>query len=143
MIFWDSSGLVPLLIREPQSAACQSVYATDPAVAVWFFTPVELRSALSRRLRSQEITRADGVAALERMTELAAEWTLIAAFELVRARAERLLDVHSLASADALQLGAALIFTRDSPQGVGFVALDERLRDAAAREGFRVLPGTS
>ena len=34
----------------------------------------------------------------------------------------------------------ALITTDEKPQQVPFVCLDERLRDAARAEGFRVLP---
>jgi hypothetical protein len=56
------------------------------------------------------------------------------------AKALRLLGVHPLRAADALQLAAALILVRDDPAGRAFVCLDERLREAALLEGFRVLP---
>ncbi len=56
------------------------------------------------------------------------------------AKALRLLGVHPLRAADALQLAAALLWTRDRPDGRDFVCLDERLRTAAAVEGFQVLP---
>jgi hypothetical protein len=42
--------------------------------------------------------------------------------------------------ADALQLAAALVAASDQPAGHDFVCSDVRLRQAAAREGFRVLP---
>jgi hypothetical protein len=39
-----------------------------------------------------------------------------------------------------MQLGAALIAVGDRPTGHTFVCTDDRLREAAAREGFQVLP---
>src|SRR5262249_54904987 len=60
--------------------------------------------------------------------------------EEVRARAERLLAVHPLRAADSLQLSAALLWCRERPRGGGFVRLADRLRLAAAREGFLVMP---
>jgi len=43
--------------------------------------------------------------------------------------------------ADAAQLAAALTLAENQPAVIDFVSLDQRLRDAAAREGFtRVLP---
>ena len=42
--------------------------------------------------------------------------------------------------ADALQLGAALKWSRTRPAEHGFVCFDVRLREAAGREGFDVRP---
>jgi hypothetical protein len=47
---------------------------------------------------------------------------------------------HPLRGADALQLAAALVWCDEAPQGDTFVCLDERLKEAARREGFGVLP---
>ena len=60
--------------------------------------------------------------------------------DAVRAKALRLLSVHPLRAADALHLAAALLWARDAPGGKELVCLDERLRDAALLEGFRVVP---
>ena len=58
----------------------------------------------------------------------------------VKARAKRLLGVHTLRAADALQLAAALTAANDEPSKIELVSLDEGLNEAARREGFRVLP---
>ena len=55
-------------------------------------------------------------------------------------RAMRLVTTHALRAADAMQLGAALVAVSDQPRGQEFVCGDGRLRDAAGREGFRLLP---
>jgi len=58
----------------------------------------------------------------------------------LRDRASRLVAVHPLRAADALQLAAALVSSEVTPRGDGFVTLDDRLRTAARAEGFAVLP---
>jgi hypothetical protein len=47
---------------------------------------------------------------------------------------------HPLRAGDALQLAAALVACGERPEALPFVCLDDRLRDAARREGFAVLP---
>ncbi len=56
----------------------------------------------------------------------------------VRARARRLLELHSLRAADALHLGAALVAAEEDPGRMGFTTLDGHLAEAAEKEGFRV-----
>jgi len=51
----------------------------------------------------------------------------------------RLLRIHPLRAADALQLAAALT-AAENPGALAFVSLDDRLSDAARREGFSILP---
>lgn len=64
----------------------------------------------------------------------------ISLVEAVKPRAKRLLGLHTLKAADALQLGAALAATYDNPVGWEFVCLDQGLRKAAGREGFVIVP---
>ncbi len=61
--------------------------------------------------------------------------------EAIRARADRLLGLHSLRAADALQLAALLAAAEERPAELPFVTLDDRLADSARREGFSVFPG--
>lgn len=107
---------------------------------VWWATRVECVSAL-RRLEREGAMSATGVAhAVRALAYLETGWSEVAPTDAVRAQAERLLAVHPLRAADSLQLAAALAWCRGAPSGAGLVTLDERLRDAAGREGFAVLP---
>ena len=81
--------------------------------------------------------------ALQRLDLLVDHSDTIAATEDVRRRAGRLLAVHPLRAADALQLSAALVFCEDDPTGESFVCLDDRLRGVAMSEGFQLLPSES
>ena len=58
----------------------------------------------------------------------------------LREYALRLVAVHPLRGADALQLAAAVVWREGRPAGAGFVCLDDRLRAAAMRESFDVAP---
>jgi len=48
--FWDASAIVPLVALEKETGSCRTLLAEDTDIVVWFFTPVEVLSALSRRL---------------------------------------------------------------------------------------------
>ena len=59
----------------------------------------------------------------------------------ILARAAALTATHSLRTLDAIQLASALAAREAEPACRTMVVLDERLRDAAARERFDILPG--
>ena len=84
----------------------------------------------------------DEQAARHVLDRLAQSWMEVQPSETVRNVAERLLAVHALRAADALQLAAALTACGAHAKGQGFVSLDQRLRIAAYKEGFTVLPDT-
>ncbi len=139
MKYWDTSALLPLLIDEKQTRAVKSAYEEDPAQTVWCLTEVEIGAALSRRLREGlPNDRAERVR--EDWRTLASQWRPIASVDPVRSRALRLVQTHPLRAADALQLAAALVACGERPEALPFVCLDDRLRDAARREGFSVFP---
>jgi predicted nucleic acid-binding protein len=137
--FWDSSALVPLLITEAESAAVSQMLLDDNRVTVWWGTRVECISALLRRSREtgDSVAEQTGRRALHL---LSAAWAEIEPSIPLRLEAERLLAVHRLRAADALQLAAALVWADGSPSGRRVVCLDARLAQAARLEGFTVLP---
>jgi predicted nucleic acid-binding protein len=138
--FWDTSALMPLLVDQPASARLQNLLRREPAVALWWGTPVECASGLARLQRDGTLARSEARRAQGALDDLRAGALEIEPTEEVRSRALRLLAVHPLRAGDALQLAAALIWSQERVRGVGFVSMDDRLRGAAAREGFQVLP---
>ncbi len=140
MRFWDSSAIIPLCLKESASEAAKGLLKGDEDVVVWWTTRVECLSALSRRQREKTFSSGDESKAKAILSPLAAAWSEVQPTEMVRQRAERLLSIHPLRAADALQLAAALIWAQENPQGLEFVCLDQNLREAALREGFSILP---
>ena len=140
MKFWDTSAVVPLCVQEPNSAAVQEILIEDASMVVWWGTRTECISALMRRTRDGGLTRPDERAARHVLQVLTQTWMEMQPSEMLRHLAERLLGVHPLRTADALQLAAAILWCRELTTGQAFVAFDQRLRDASNREGFTVLP---
>lgn len=140
MIFWDSSAIVPLLLVESPRNALLDLLKQDPAIVVWWATPVECASAIARRERDGALKTAEANRALERLHGLTAEWHEVLPSDAVRNAAQRMLRVHPLRAADSLQLAAAFIAAEHEPASLSLVSLDQRLVEAADREGFRTIP---
>ena len=140
MKFWDASAIIPLCVREPPSPLVKRIAEQDGAIVVWWTTPVECYSAFARRRRDEILTRAQEDQARQAVLRLATEWIEVQPSHQVREAAGRTLLLHPLRAADALQLAAALVWADGRVAGHHFVCLDERLCEAARREGFEVLP---
>ena len=140
MRYWDSSAIIPICVKEKTSEAMKRLMKDDENIVVWWATRIECLSALSRRQREGALRSGDEAKARAVLSALAATWSEIQPSEAVRLRAERLLSIHPLRAADALQLASALIWAQETPGGLGFVCLDQNLREGALKEGFSVLP---
>ena len=128
MRFWDASAVVPLVALEKETKDCRILLAEDTDIVVWFLTPVEVISALTRRLREKSLKSIEFSKAKEQLAALERAWSEVISVERVRERARRLLETHPLRAADSLQLAAALLTSEEIPQGFPFVTLDRRGR---------------
>jgi predicted nucleic acid-binding protein len=139
MKFWDTSALVPLLVDEETTTEVRQLFVRDPDVVIWLLTSVELLSAIGRLGR-----RAAGIDDLvpslrSEAVELVSRCVVVSEVDGVRRRAERLVGVHPIAAADAMQIGAALVACEDRPERLEIVTLDAQLARCAQLEGFRVI----
>ncbi len=140
MRFWDSSALIPIVVREGRSPLVETLATDDPDMMVWWASPAECGSAVHRLRREGVFTPTQAAQVLAGLTTVLDAANAVQPGDEVCAKALRLLGVHPLRAAGALQLAAALLWARERPGGRDFVCLDERLRTAAAIEGFQVLP---
>ena len=139
MRFWDSSALLPLVVREPTTAVARAELARDPVIVVWWATHIECASALARLERDGALGERSVARSFELLARLATAWHEVDPGDLLRESAVRLLRVHPLRAADALELAAATMAAEQRPSSLGFVTADRRLAAAAAKEGFPVL----
>lgn len=139
MRYWDSSALIPLLVEQKASERLRRVAAADPAVITWWATPVECASALARLERDGLLSATALAASVSRLRNALPMWTELAPSPEVREQAIRLVRVHPVRAADALQLAAAVVASDFQPSSLEFVTLDARLAEAAEKEGFRVV----
>ncbi len=114
-------------------------YRSDSSVLAWWGARVECESAISRLEREGRLKRRSASLARTRLDRFAATWQEVQPVEFVRDAARRLLRVHDLRAADALQLAAAIAAAEGRPATLRMVCLDDKLAAAAEREGFPVL----
>jgi uncharacterized protein len=137
--FWDASAIVPLLVAETTTQSLQALAKRDSDMLVWWGSQVECVSALARLERGASLDRKGSVLALDRLKQLADGWHEIEPSEIIRENALRFLRVHPLRTADALQLAAAFLAAERRPSSLELVTLDERLAEAARKEGFELI----
>ncbi|MBI4562702.1 MAG: type II toxin-antitoxin system VapC family toxin [Candidatus Rokubacteria bacterium] len=140
MKFWDSSAVVSLCVNNPRSSTVKSILLKDPSIVVWWATRTECLSALMRQARDGGLNSTGERHARRVLEALAEGWIEIQPTESLRQSAERLLAVHPLRAADAFQLAAALQWCQRQTKDMVLVSFDDRLRAAAYREGFGLLP---
>jgi uncharacterized protein len=143
--FLDSTAFVKLFVQEAGTATViRLMEATeDNRKLICAATPLEVYAALKRRERAGAIAQADGDAARSILRAEAARMVQQPLNPAVLEAARQLLDRHELRSADAIQLGAALV-AREMFHGmdVVFLSADPRLLELAAAEHFETLNPT-
>jgi len=137
--FWDASALIPLCVEQPDSRTVRALLEEDRAMAVWWGSPIECWSAFARLRREGLLQPDEEDSARSLLRTLQDAWTEILPGEEVRAHAGRLLRIHPLRSADALQLAAALVWA-GTPPGGEIVVFDRRLQEVAYLEGLTPRP---
>ena len=142
MKFWDASAIVPLLVAEESTRPLQALAAKDVGMLVRWGSVVECISALARLERDGALSLSAMTLALQRLQQLAAGWHEIDPSDEIRETAARFLRVHPLRAADALQLAAAFAAGERRPASLEIVTLDDRLANAARKEGFALLDVT-
>jgi predicted nucleic acid-binding protein len=136
MRFFDPSALVPVIVDEPTAAGVRALLRSDPHIAVAWHSEVECASAIARLERTGTLTPERADQCFRRLDALRSEWVAAQATEAIRRGATRLLQVHDLRAADAIQLASAIAVAEGHPASLEFVSLDDRLNAAARREGF-------
>ncbi|HEX4321892.1 MAG TPA: type II toxin-antitoxin system VapC family toxin [Acidobacteriaceae bacterium] len=140
--FLDATAFIKLFVQEAGTdAVIRLMEATeDNRKLLSAGTPLEIYAALKRRERCGGIAPADGEAARTILRVEAARMVQQPLNPAVLEAARQVLDRHELRSAEALQLGAAIV-AREMFQGmeVVFVSADPRLLEAAKIEHFETL----
>jgi uncharacterized protein len=139
LIFLDASAAAKRYFPEAGSARLAELLNTAEPHCSLALLPCELASALNRRLREGDISRAIYRVAREQMKDDAIAISTVRVDEEVIQVSLRLLDLHPLQTLDSLYLAAALNLQRVSITPVLFVSADRKLLRAAQAEGLNVL----
>jgi predicted nucleic acid-binding protein len=131
----DTSAFVPLLIREPSSAACRRFWEDADSVASSRLLYVETAAALAQARRMGRLTARAHRASLNLLDELWPELDIIEVGERVIARAAALAHTQGLRGYDALHSSSAEQIVDDD---LVAAAGDRRLLDAWSALGIAV-----
>ena len=133
--FWDTSALVSLCTVQLHTAEALGMLDKYRLV-IWWATPVEITSALTRLLRSGDIDATVYAQAQRQSEGYANLWSVVAPSAQIALDARILLERYPLRAADALQLAAALAWCGEKPKGKAFLTFDKKLREVASQAGF-------
>ena len=136
--FWDSSALVPLCVRQATSQNFRKLWRESSRAVVWSGAIVEIRSALARLHRNNEMDVKGLRLAVRKLELMRRQWNEIVTGEKLHSIAEDLPDTYGLRALDSFQLAAALIWCKEKPKGRLFMCDDVRLSEAAEKVGFIV-----
>ena len=143
MRFWDSSAIVPSLLDEPMTGAMLDLQRQDPSILAAFITPLEVMSAVWRRLHNSQLSIEQRANAESLFADLSANWSEVAEPERIVELARSLLTLYPLRAGDTIQLASAIADVDEAEEhrsSLPFVTLDGDLASAAHDEGFPVLP---
>ncbi|ASJ13821.1 type II toxin-antitoxin system VapC family toxin [Thermococcus radiotolerans] len=134
--FFDTSALVKHYHIERGSSIVNELME-NYVVAISELAILEMTSALNRRFLSGELTKRKLEWVLERFYSDLENYVVVTISSETVSLATSLVLKHGLKTLDSLQLASAL---RIKDEASIFVTFDERLKNAAEKEGFTVLP---
>ncbi|HWP43161.1 MAG TPA: type II toxin-antitoxin system VapC family toxin [Blastocatellia bacterium] len=137
--FWDTSALIPLVVRQAGSQRARQLLRKYPATVVAWVTLIEFRGTVARLVRAGELPEAARRAMIVRLDQMRRTWVEVLPTSSLRETAIDCLDRYDLRAADAVQLASAIEWCDGRPSRRPFITFDDRLAAAATLVGFEVL----
>jgi uncharacterized protein len=134
--YFDTSALVKRYVVEPGRREVQQLLRRHDCVTSAIL-PVELRSALRRRVAERTLDGSHVSELLKRVVADRPYWTVIEVGTEVLRGAEALVSAHPLRTLDAIHVASAQLFAaRLSIADLIFVSADKRQVEAASAIGL-------
>ena len=134
--YFDTSALIKRYVTEPGRRDVLQLLRKNECV-VSAVLPVEVRSALRRRVTEGTLDATGVARILKRFSADRAFWTFVEVSREVLAAAETLCAAHPLRALDAIHVASAQLFTdRIGSPVFTFVSADTRQTTAAAALGM-------
>ncbi|HET7006120.1 MAG TPA: type II toxin-antitoxin system VapC family toxin [Candidatus Binatia bacterium] len=130
LAYFDTSVLVKNYVQEGGSAQARQLLAAYEFLSS-AIAPIELHSAVQRRYRQGDITRANYNAIIARVKTDRSSWQLVESVPQVLAKAEEAVVKHQVRTLDAIHLASALIIQQSVHTPLQFISADERQLAAA------------
>lgn len=138
ILYLDTSSLVKLYLDETDSEKVREAVAEAELVVTSRIACPEFHSALTRRRNSREISRKD----YEKLCKaFDSDWERISVLDFDERQAGQLVRKHGLRGADAIHLSSVLQLVGGNEKlDIAFSSCDRKLNEAAAAEGFPLVP---
>jgi predicted nucleic acid-binding protein len=133
--YFDASALVKRYVEEPSSEIVRQGMR-EAILTTSRLSEVEVTSALVRRWRQGDLTQEALDRTLDALQADLRSLNLIEPVAEITALAGTLLRRHPLRAGDALQLASSVYLQRKVRGKLEFWAFDQRLNEAAAKEGL-------
>ena len=141
ILFCDTSALIKLYLREPESDALLAEAGAASAVVVCRIAWAEAFAAIARRARE---VPADRAVLDEARRRLQTHWPSYLVIEVTQPLVElagEYADIFALRAYDSVQLAAARTAQEATAEELRFACFDARLRKAARFLGMGLAPG--
>lgn len=139
MLYWDTSALLAFVFAEKLSHQIRDQVSKVGVSTAYtaIITPLEFESAIQRRLSDRTLNLREADRASLFGVDFRKRSYLVPLDQNALDTALHLQKIYGLRPGDAIQLASARLGT-DNPSQVRFLCLDEKLTEAAKREGFQV-----
>ena len=140
ILYADTSSIVKLYVEEEGFQSTRALTARAEEITTSIIAYVEMRTALARKLRRNEIARPDYNLALEDFKRDWSSYTIIPVSQELASSAASLAERHALRTLDAIHLASAKILAENIGDPLVFVSADNELLQAATQEGLAISP---
>jgi predicted nucleic acid-binding protein len=139
MIYFDSSALVKRYLKETGTDVVLSLTTQEDFIATSKLAYPEILSAFMRKKRAGELGNEPLQSVLDRLESDWLELFIIEMHDELLPLVTSLIGKYPLKGADSIHLASALWLESTTGGGVRFVASDENLLNAAAKENLKIL----
>jgi|SRR5262245_37451873 len=138
-LYAESSAVLEWLLDQAHGALVADVLAQAELIVASDLTLIECDRVLIRAIVLNELHESDAAQRQSRLNTVASRWILLALDEEISERARRPFPSEPIRTLDAIHLASAVTARRAVPD-LAILSLDGRIRTAADRLGFTLLP---
>jgi predicted nucleic acid-binding protein len=138
-LYAESSGPLAWLLEQAHGERVAELLAQAELIIASDLTLIECDRVLVRAVALDELHESDAVYRQARLNAVSERWTLFGLDEEIIERARRPFPAEPVRTLDAIHLASALIARKAVPD-LAILSLDGRVRTAADRLGFQLLP---
>jgi predicted nucleic acid-binding protein len=141
-LYAESSAPLAWLLEQEHGGLVAEALAGAELIIASDLTLIECDRVLIRAVALDELPESDAADRQARINTVSQRWTMLALDEEIVERARRPFPSEPVRTLDAIHLASALIARKAVPD-LAILTLDARIRQAADRLGFSVVPAAA